>query len=115
MTLIVTAPITWLVARVRFSGSRLLLVVVTCRSCCPASSWAWRSGRCSPGPLGFHLLGWAAPSTMRSQPDPHLCAHVFLNAAVVVRVVGQRGRARSGVWSRPRRSGATPWRAFTRQ
>ena len=65
LTLIVAAPITWLVARVRFSGSRLLLVVVTLPFVLPSVVVGMAFRAVFTGPLGFPpRLGWAAPSTM---------------------------------------------------
>lgn len=114
LTLLVAAPITWLVARVRFAGSRLLLVVVTLPFVLPSVVVGMAFRAVFTGPLGFlpaslgGALDDAGPSLI-----PILCAHVFLNAAVVVRVVGATW---AGLDPRLEQAaqicGATPVRAF---
>ncbi|GED98791.1 ABC transporter permease [Gordonia crocea] len=115
LTLIVAAPITWLVARVRFPGSRLFLVVVTLPFVLPSVVVGMAFRAVFTGPLSFlpaalgGALDEAGPSLV-----PVLCAHVFLNVAVVVRVVAA---AWSGLDPRLEQaaqvSGAGPVRAFT--
>ena len=89
LTFVVAAPITWLVARVRFTGSRLLLVMVTLPFVLPSVVVGMAFRAVFTGPLAFlpaslgGALDDAGPSLV-----PVLCAHVFLNTAVVVRVVG---------------------------
>ncbi|MFT4109185.1 ABC transporter permease, partial [Propionicimonas sp.] len=89
LTLLVAAPITWLVARVRFTGSRLMLVVVTLPFVLPSVVVGMAFRAVFTGPLSF------LPAALGGDLDdagpalvPVLCAHVFLNTAVVVRVVG---------------------------
>jgi thiamine transport system permease protein len=114
LTLIVAAPITWLVARVRFTGSRLLLVVVTLPFVLPSVVVGMAFRAVFTGPLGF-LPPWMGGALDDAGPSliPILCAHVFLNAAVVVRVVGA---AWAGLDPRLEQAaqicGATPLRAF---
>ncbi|GAA3046149.1 iron ABC transporter permease [Gordonia defluvii] len=115
LTFVVAAPITWLVARVRFTGSRLLLVMVTLPFVLPSVVVGMAFRAVFTGPLAFlpaslgGALDDAGPSLV-----PVLCAHVFLNTAVVVRVVGA---AWSGLDPRLAQaaqvSGAAPLRAFT--
>ncbi|GAB10607.1 putative ABC transporter permease protein [Gordonia araii NBRC 100433] len=115
LTLIVAAPITWLVARVRFAGSRLFLVVVTLPFVLPSVVVGMAFRAVFTGPLSFlpaslgGALDDAGPSLV-----PVLCAHIFLNVAVVVRVVGA---AWSGLDPRLAQAaqvtGAGPVRAFT--
>ncbi|MFT3900613.1 MAG: iron ABC transporter permease [Gordonia sp. (in: high G+C Gram-positive bacteria)] len=114
LTLLVAAPITWLVARVRFTGSRLLMVAVTLPFVLPSVVVGMAFRAVFTGPLSFLPAGLggalddAGPALV-----PVLCAHVFLNTAVVVRVVGA---AWSGLDPRVAQAaqlaGATPARAF---
>ncbi|MFW0792045.1 ABC transporter permease [Gordonia sp. CPCC 205333] len=105
LTVIVAAPIIWLVARVDFAGSRLLMVVVTVPFVLPTVVVGVAFRTVFDGPLEF--LG------VSSGLWPILAAHIFLNVAVVVRVVaaawqGIDGRAEEAA----RTLGATRWRAF---
>lgn len=114
LTLIVAAPITWLVARVRFSGSRLLLVVVTLPFVLPSVVVGMAFRAVFTGPLGF-LPPWMGGALDDAGPSliPILCAHVFLNAAVVVRVVGAAWAGLDPSLEQAAQiCGATPWRAF---
>lgn len=105
LAVLVAAPIVWLVATVDFPGSLLLRVVVTLPFVLPTVvvGVAFRA-------LGTGLLDGLG---MESGLGAILAAHVFLNVAVVVRVV-------SAVWQQidpeavaaARTLGASPWRAF---
>ncbi|WP_344782479.1 ABC transporter permease [Gordonia caeni] len=105
LAVLVAAPIVWLVATVDFPGALLLRVVVTLPFVLPTVvvGVAFRA-------LGTGLLDGLG---MDSGLGAILAAHVFLNVAVVVRVV-------SAVWQQidpqavaaARTLGASPWRAF---
>lgn len=105
LTIVVAAPICWLVARVDFPGSRLLMVVVTVPFVLPTVVVGVAFRTVFDGPLKF--LG------LSGSVWPILAAHVFLNVAVVVRVVAA---AWQGIDARAaqaaRTLGATPFRAF---
>ncbi|QKT09214.1 iron ABC transporter permease [Gordonia sp. X0973] len=114
LTLVVAAPITWLAARLRFTGSRLFLVVVTLPFVLPSVVVGIAFRALFTGPLSF------LPSSLGGALDeagpalvPVLCAHVFLNTAVVVRLVGATW---AGLDPRlvdvARVAGASPLRAF---
>ncbi len=115
LTIAVAAPITWLVARVRLAGSRLLLVMVTLPFVLPSVVVGMAFRAVFTGPLAFlpAILGGALDDAGPSLV-PVLCAHVFLNVAVVVRVVGA---AWAGLDPRLEQAaqvaGAGPWRAFS--
>ncbi|WP_035739849.1 ABC transporter permease [Gordonia hirsuta] len=105
LAVLVAAPIVWLVATVDFPGALMLRVVVTLPFVLPTVvvGVAFRA-------LGTGLLdGWGVESGLGAI----LLAHVFLNVAVVVRVV-------SAVWQQidpqaieaARSLGASPLRAF---
>lgn len=106
LTIVVAAPISWLVARVEFPGARLLMVVVTVPFVLPTVVVGVAFRTVFDGPLSF--LG------VSGGVWPILAAHVFLNVAVVVRVVAA---AWQGIDPRAaqaaRTLGATDWRAFT--
>ncbi|SIS03154.1 thiamine transport system permease protein [Williamsia sterculiae] len=107
VTVVVAAPIVWLVARVDVPGSRVLMIVVTVPFVLPTVvvGIAFRALLGVGGPLGFlHLDGTLLAI---------LAAHAFLNVAVVVRVVAATWasldpRAEQAA----RTSGASPMRAF---
>ena len=105
LALLVAAPIVWLLATVRLPGAGLLRVIVTLPFVLPTVVVGVAFRALLTGPLEFLGIGdgWTAI----------LLAHVFLNVAVVVRVV-------TAAWQRvdPRETaaarslGATPIRAF---
>lgn len=105
LALLVAAPIVWLVATVDFPGALALRVIVTLPFVLPTVvvGVAFRA-------LGTGLLDGLG---LDSGLGAILLAHVFLNVAVVVRVV-------SAVWQQidpqavaaARTLGASPWRAF---
>lgn len=103
--LVVAAPITWLVARVDLPGSLALRVIVTLPFVLPTVVVG----------VTFRALGAALPAGLGLDAGfgAILLAHVFLNVAVVVRVI-------SAVWQQvdpravaaARSLGASPLRAF---
>lgn len=105
LTIVVAAPIIWLVARVDFAGSRVLLVVVTVPFVLPTVVVGVAFQTVFDGPLSF--------LNVTSGLYPILAAHVFLNVAVVVRVVAAAWQGlddRAGEAART--LGASPVRAF---
>ncbi|GAB18948.1 putative ABC transporter permease protein [Gordonia effusa NBRC 100432] len=105
LTVIVAAPIIWLVARIDFAGSRLLMVIVTVPFVLPTVVVGVAFRTVFDGPLKF--LG------VTSGLYPILAAHIFLNVAVVVRVVAAAWQGIDGRAAEAARTlGAAPWRAF---
>ncbi|WP_420835185.1 ABC transporter permease [Williamsia herbipolensis] len=108
VTLVVAAPIIWLVATCSARTSTLLMVGVTIPFVLPTVvvGMAFRAIVSPGGPLsGLGLDGSVASI---------LAAHAFLNIAVVVRVVGSAWRTQDPRAELAARTlGATPWRAFT--
>ncbi|NMO02069.1 iron ABC transporter permease [Gordonia sp. TBRC 11910] len=105
LTIVVAAPISWLVARVDFAGSRVVLVAVTVPFVLPTVVVGIAFRTVFDGPLLFlHAT---------SGLSPILAAHVFLNVAVVVRVVAAAWQGIDERASEAARTlGATPFRAF---
>ncbi|WP_066166608.1 ABC transporter permease [Gordonia hydrophobica] len=105
LSLLVAAPIVWLLATVRLRGAAILRILVTVPFVLPTVVVGVAFRALLTGPLDFLGVdgGWIAI----------LMAHVFLNVAVVVRVV-------TAAWLQvdprtveaARTLGATPWRAF---
>ncbi|ALG84116.1 iron ABC transporter permease [Gordonia phthalatica] len=105
LSLLVAAPIVWLLATVRLRGAAVLRVIVTVPFVLPTVVVGVAFRALLTGPLDFLGVdgGWVAI----------LMAHVFLNVAVVVRVV-------TAAWLQvdprtveaARSLGATPLRAF---
>lgn len=105
LTVLIAAPIVWLVATVDLPGTAILRVIVTVPFVLPTVVVGVAFRALLTGPLGFLGVtdGWAAI----------LPAHIFLNVAVVVRVV-------SAAWQQidprtveaARTLGATAPRAF---
>lgn len=99
LTLILAAPLTWVLAKFEFPGRRLVGALVTVPFVLPTVVVG----------AAFVSMGW------RDSVLAILAAHVFYNIAVVVRTVG-------GMWSHldpaaeetARVLGASPWRAFRR-
>ena len=102
---VVSIPIVWLVARVDLPGSRLLMVAVTVPFVLPTVVVGVVFRAVLGGPLaglGIDTGFWAV-----------LVAHVFLNVAVFVRVVGAALRSQAGRAAEAARClGAGPLRAF---
>ncbi|WP_408068754.1 ABC transporter permease [Williamsia herbipolensis] len=108
VTLVVAAPIIWLVATCSARTSTVLMVGVTIPFVLPTVvvGMAFRAIVSPGGPLsGLGLDGSVASI---------VAAHAFLNIAVVVRVVGSAWRTQDPRAELAARTlGATPWRAFT--
>ena len=79
LAVVVAAPIVWLVARVDLPGAGLLRVLVTLPFVLPTVVAAVAIRAVLTGPLAFLGLEGGLPAI--------LLAHIFLNVAVVVRVV----------------------------
>lgn len=105
LAVLVAAPIVWLLASVRLRGTAVLRVIVTVPFVLPTVVVGVAFRALLTGPLDFLGVdgGWTAI----------LLAHIFLNVAVVVRVV-------TAAWAHvdprtveaARSLGATPFRAF---
>ncbi|HEU4319929.1 MAG TPA: iron ABC transporter permease [Acidimicrobiia bacterium] len=99
LTFLLAAPLTWAVSNYDFTGRRLAMALVTVPFVLPTVVVG----------SAFVALGW------RDSVGAILAAHVFFNAAVVVRTV-------STLWSRidprileaARVLGASPWQTFRR-
>lgn len=105
LAIIVAAPIVWLVARVDVPGPRVLMVIVTVPFVLPTVVVGVAFRAVFDGPLAF--LGW------QQGLAPILVAHIFLNVAVVVRVVAAAWRSVDDrAFDAARTLGATPLRAF---
>ncbi|GAC66448.1 ABC transporter permease [Gordonia soli] len=102
---VVAIPIVWVVARVEFPGAGILLVLVTVPFVLPTVVVGIAFRALLDGPLGFTGIGsglWAI-----------VAAHVFLNVAVVVRVVSAAWRSLDPrVEEAARTLGASRFRAF---
>ncbi|MBD0023027.1 ABC transporter permease subunit [Gordonia pseudamarae] len=102
---VVSIPVVWLVARVDLPGSSLLMMVVTVPFVLPTVVVGIVFRAVFTGPLaglGIESGFWAV-----------LIAHVFLNVAVFVRVVGAALRSQATRAAEAARClGATPVRAF---
>jgi thiamine transport system permease protein len=97
LTFVVAAPMTWAVSNFEFRGRRLATALVTVPFVLPTVVVG----------SAFVALGW------RDSIFAILAAHVFFNAAVVVRTVGTLwGRLDPDLHDAARVLGAGQWRAF---
>ncbi len=97
LTFVVAAPMTWAVSNFEFRGRRLAMALVTVPFVLPTVVVG----------SAFVALGW------RDSIFAILAAHVFFNAAVVVRTVGTLwGRLDPDLHDAARVLGAGQWKAF---